>query len=47
LPGDAPTPVLTFPLTITEKHVAEYLSKSSAHLGPGAISAELARTMYT
>ena len=59
LPGDAlaptatptptptPTPTLAFPLTITEKHVAEYLSKSSAHLGPGAISAELARTMYT
>jgi len=43
-PPDGAT--IAFPVTVADAHVSEYFAKSSAHAGPGAIRAELLKTMY-
>jgi len=44
-PGADGAPI-AFPVTVADAHVAEYFAKSSAHAGPGAMRAELLKTMY-
>ena len=43
-PPDGAT--IAFPVAVADSHVAEYFAKSSAHTGPGAMRAELLKTMY-
>jgi len=42
-PGGAP---VAFPVAVADSHVSGYFAKSSAHTGPGAMRAELLKTMY-
>ena len=37
---------IAFPVAVADAHVSEYFAKSSAHTGPGAMRAELLKTMY-
>ena len=46
LPAEPGGAHVSFPVTVADSHVAEYFAKSSAHTGPGAMRAELLKTMY-